>query len=409
MEAFSHWIIILISIIVLSRLAALVGRRFGISVVTVQLLTGILLGPSVLNLAGVPIILGTWGSPSSGQLQTVLKILGEIGLIQLMFVAGLRVDWLRLRRMVKPSFSPGTWGFILTATGVAIISRAFTDRWAETLALGAIMGASSFGISVYSIGDLKLLGSQAGDVTIGAAIASSLLAVFLMIASLTLNYWTLFGGFKALVAVSWFLGKLIMFFAIAYFLISRFLKLAGKNQKRPWRMLVGSLLLIAAIYGWAAMHFGSFAAVGVASLGGALLGISRTGLKDKIEQEFQSVLGSLPVGLLLIVLGMEVNLRGIGVSVSFFVVLCGVVISAKWLGCWVVMRKRAEPACDKSLIMFGTLPQGEMGILLAAYLFSRGLVTPHQFNIAILVVLILTICAPVLMKASCGRNIGGLP
>jgi len=379
-------------------------------VVTLQILAGILLGPSLLNLAGFPIVLGTWGSPSPDPLHTILKILAEIGLIQLMFLAGLRVEWLQLKRMGKPSFSLGAWGFILIAVGVAIISRGFTDRWAEALAMGAIMGSSSFGISVYNIGELKLLGSQAGSITPGAAVASSLLAMLLMIASLTLNYGMLFGGFKASIAVSWFLGKLIMFFAIAYFLISRFLKLAGKNQKRPWQMLIGCLLLVAAIYAWAAMHFGSFAAVGVASLGGVLLGMSTPGLKEKIEEGFQSVLGSLPIGILFVVLGMEADFRAIGVNLLFFAVLLGMVIGAKFLGSWIATHKNSDLVREKPLIMVGTLPQGEMGILLAAYLFSRGLVTPYQFNIAILVVVMLTMLTPILMKAAWerGRNMGGL-
>ena len=226
--------------------------------------------------------------------------------------------------------------------------------------------------------------------------------MFLMITSLTLNYGMLFGGFKALVAVSWFLGKLIMFFAIAYFLISRFLKLAQRTnfKKRPGQMLIGSLLLVAALYAWAAMHFGSFAAVGVASLGGAWLGISRSDLKDRIEQGFQSVLGSLPIGLLFVVIGMEVDFRGMGMNLSFFAVLLGAVIGAKFLGSWIATRISSDLVGERSLIMVGTLPQGEMGILLAAYLFSRGLVTPPQFNIAILVVVMLTMSAPVLMKAS---------
>jgi Kef-type K+ transport system membrane component KefB len=400
MQLFPNWIIILIAIIVLSRLAALVGRRFGISAVTTQLLTGILLGPSLLNLAGFPIILGTWGSPSPDSLHTILKILAEIGLIQLMFLAGLRVDWIQLKRMGKPSFSVGVWGFILTAVGVAIISREFTDRWAEALAMGSIMGASSFGISIYQMGEMKLLGSQAGSVIPGAAAVSCLLAILLMIASLALNYGTLFGGFKALIAVSWFLGKLIMFFAIAYFLISRFLKLAGKNQKRPWQTLIGSLLLVAAIYAWAAMHFGSFAAVGVASLGGVLLGMSTPGLKEKIEEGFQSVLSSLPIGILFVVLGMEADFRAIGMNLLFFAVLLGMVIGAKFLGSWIAMHKNSDLARERFLIIVGTLPQGEMGILLAAYLFSRGLVTPYQFNIAILVVVMLTMLTSILIKGT---------
>ncbi len=145
MDLFPNWIIILISIIVLSGLVALVGKRFGVSPVTAQLLAGILLGPSMLNLAGFPIILGTWGSPSPGPLHTVLKALAEIGLIQIMFLAGLRVDWFRVKKSVKPSFSLGAWEFLLSAAGVITISRVFAGRWAEALAMGAIMGPRALG------------------------------------------------------------------------------------------------------------------------------------------------------------------------------------------------------------------------------------------------------------------------
>src|SRR4030065_951816 len=99
MEAFSQWIIILIVVIVLARVASLLARRFDIPAVTIQLLIGILLGPSLFNLLGVPMVLGTWGSPSSRPLHGVLRILAEIGLIQLMFLAGVEVDWRELKKI----------------------------------------------------------------------------------------------------------------------------------------------------------------------------------------------------------------------------------------------------------------------------------------------------------------------
>ena len=227
-------------------------------------------------------VLGTWGSPSPGPLHGVLKILAEIGLIQLMFLAGLEVDWRELKKILKLSFSVGAWGFVLTAVSVAIITRVFVDRWSEALAMSAIMAASSFGISIYYFSERKILDSRVAVMVSGAAILSGLLAILLMIASQATNYAMTYGAFKMTIAVSWFLGKLIMFFAVAYFLTSRFLKLVAKTgfEKRPRQMLIGYLLLVAALYAWAAMHFGSFAAVGVASLGGALLGVSNVEVKE---------------------------------------------------------------------------------------------------------------------------------
>ncbi len=390
----------LIGIFVLARASTFLARRFGISALTIHLLIGVLLGPSVFNLLGVPIVLGTWGSPSSGPLHGALKILAEIGLIQLMFLTGLGVDWRELKKILKLSFSVGTWGFVLTAVSVAILTRLFVDRWSEALAVSAIVSTSSFGISIYYFSEMKILSSRAAIMASGAAILSGLLAILLMIGSQAASYGMIYGPSKMALAVSWFLAKLIMFFAVAYFLTSRFLKLSSKTgfQKRPRQILVGYLLLVASLYAWAAMHFGSFASVGVASLGGGLLGASNLEVKEKIAKGFESILAAIPIGILFIVIGMEVNLKAAEGSLLFLMVLLVVVIGTKLIGCWIATNKGYPSSRERVLIMFGVLAQGEMGIVIAAYLFSRGVLNPRLFSIAILVGVGLTMVSPILMR-----------
>jgi Kef-type K+ transport system membrane component KefB len=400
MEAFPQGILILIVVIVFARVTVLLARRFDLPTVTVQLIIGILLGPSLFNALGTPIILGTWGSPAPSPIHAILKILAEIGLIQLMFLAGMGVDWHELRKVFRSSFSLGAWGFPLTAVSATILTRLFVGRWTEALAAGAIVSASSFGISIQHFSEMKILGSRVALMVSGAAILSSLSAILLMIASMAANYAVTFGAFKMVIAVSWFLGTLIMLLAIAYFLTSRFLKLSSKSafEKRPRQALIGYLLLVAALYASVSMHFGSFAAVGVASLGGALLGLSKLDVKEKITKGFGSVLASIPVGILLFVIGMEVNLRAVGSSAIFLALLIGIVTASKLMGCWMATRKGHESPSERALIMFGGLYQGETGMLIAAYLFSRGLVDPSQFNIAIIVVVLLSGFTPIAMK-----------
>jgi Kef-type K+ transport system membrane component KefB len=221
-----------------------------------------------------------------------------------------------------------------------------------------------------------------------------------MIAAQAMNYASNYGVFKMTVAVSWFVAKLIMFFAIAYFLASRFLRLINRAgfQKRPRQTLIGYLLLVAALYAWGAMHFGSFAAVGIASLGGGLLRISSSGLKEKITGGPGSALAALPVGILFVVLGMEANFKGIEKHALFLVVLLLTVTVAKLIGGWLATRKGFESTGERFPIIVGGLPQGEIGMLIAAYLFSRGLVSPAQFNLAIIMVIILTLITPILMR-----------
>jgi Kef-type K+ transport system membrane component KefB len=400
MDAVPQWVIILIVVIVIARVAVLLAKRFGMPAVTIQLFMGILLGPSLLNLLGAPIVLGTWGSPSPDIIHSVLMVLAEIGLIQLMFLAGLQTDWHELRGKIKFSFSLGAWGFVLTAVSVVILTRVFVDRWSEALAMSAIMSASSFGISVYYFSEVKVLGSQAAAMVMGAAILSGSLAILLMIASQAMNYATIFGAFKMVIAVSWFLGKLIMFFAVAYFLTSRFLKLVAKTgfEKRPRQMLTGYLLLIASLYAWASMHFGSFAAVGVASMGGALLGMSGFGLKEKIAKGLRSVTLSLPIGVLFVVLGMESNFSEAKGYFPFLIVVFAVLVVAKSIGSWMPTHKEFDSLRERVFVVLATLPQGEMGMLVAAYLFSRGLVSPPSFNAAIALVIVLTMIAPLVIK-----------
>jgi Kef-type K+ transport system membrane component KefB len=234
---------------------------------------------------------------------------------------------------------------------------------------------------------------------LGTSVVNGVLAILLMIASQATNYAVIHGAFRMTIAVSWLLGKLIMFFAIAYFLTSRFLSRIAKTgfEKRPRQTLIGFLLLVAALYAWAAMHFGSFAAVCVASLGGGLLGMSSFGLKEKIASGFGSGLASLPIGVLFVVVGMEVNFKGVEGNIVFLAVLFATVVGTKLMGSWIATRKM-QSSRERALIIVGVLNQGEMGILIAAYLFSRGIVNPSQFNLTIIAVVILTMITPVLMK-----------
>jgi Kef-type K+ transport system membrane component KefB len=68
------------------------------------------------------------------------------------------------------------------------------------------------------------------------------------------------------------------------------------------------------------------------------------------------------------------------------------------MGSWIATRKGVESSRERVLIMFGTLYQGEIGVLIAAYLFSRGLVDPRLFNTAIIAVVLLTIVSPLFMR-----------
>lgn len=401
MESFTQLSIFLISVILLSRLSALLSNRVGFSSVSFQFLTGILIGPSLLNLLGIPITVGTWGSISPSPLHSILKILAEIGLVQLMFLAGLQINWHAIEADLKSILSLSLWGFILPAIVVTIVINGFVERWTEGLAIAAIMATGSLGISAYNFNEPSLFKSRAINMVFGFAILTGLLSILLMITVQAVNYTSNYGVLRMTIAVSWFLAKLIMFFAIAYFLTSRFLRLINRStlKKRPLQALIGYLLLVGSIYAYGALHFGDFAAVFIASLGGSIMRMSNLGIKEKIGG-FGSPLVSFPLGILFVVLGMEANFKGIENHTIMFVVLLLTVTVTKLSGTFLATLKWCKSFDERFRIMIACLPQGEIGMLIAAYLFSRGLIDPTQFNFAILVVVILTMITPILMKTT---------
>lgn len=121
-------------------------------------------------------------------------------------------------------------------------------------------------------------------------------------------------------------------------------------------------------------------------------------LRDKIENGLRSFWVSLPVGILFLALGMEVNLREAWANKSFLVVICIAATSAKLMGFWVSTRKLFNSLSERFFVILGILSQGEMGLLIGAYLFSRGVLYPSTFNVAVTIVVILTVIVPILMK-----------
>jgi Kef-type K+ transport system membrane component KefB len=85
-------------------------------------------------------------------------------------------------------------------------------------------------------------------------------------------------------------------------------------------------------------------------------------------------------------------------NIIFLAMLLVTALAAKLTGGWIATRKGFESSRERVLIRVGALYPGEMGMLIAAYLFSRGIVNPSQFNLTIIVVVILTMITPVLMK-----------
>jgi Kef-type K+ transport system membrane component KefB len=162
--------------------------------------------------------------------------------------------------------------------------------------------------------------------------------------------------------------------------------------------VIGYFLLVASLYAWGAMHFGSFAAVPAAFFGGYLLIFSHPEWKDRVDVGLRSFLGSLPIGIFFIVLGMQVDFRGAEKWAVPLALATAMVVGAKIISARIALNSFLQSSRERLQVISGTLQPGEIGILIAVYLFSRGLVDPFMFRGAVTVLMALTLLSSIMMR-----------
>ncbi len=409
MFQFARFTLCFITLILLARLSTLLARRFALPASTIQIAVGVLLGPSLLNLLQGPVLLSNWGRPSSGPLNDLAKIVSEVGLIQLLFMAGLQADWPALKRNFRPAFGLSAAGFFAAAAGAAAVVRCFVPNWPEALAMASVMSVTSIGINLYFQSSF-LEGAdghepEAKALLLWSGLLTWTFGILLIVSALSLNYLAIHGPFKSLIATSWFSGKLILYVAVTYFMLSRFLQWGKKrgSERRVLHRVIGYFLLVASLYAWGAIHFGSFAAVPAAFFGGGLFLFSHPEWKERVGTGLRSFFGSLPIGIFFVVLGMQLDFREAGKWAIPLTLATAVVLGVKILSARMALKGFLRSSRERLELISGTVQPGEIGILIAVYLFSRGLVHPLMFRGAVTVLVTLTLFGSIMSIGRMGK------
>ncbi|HEY3376896.1 MAG TPA: cation:proton antiporter, partial [Armatimonadota bacterium] len=130
-------------IISVAKLAGHLSRRYGRQpVVFGELLAGLLLGPTVLNLFAWPFF--ATGAP---WLHETIKTLANIGVLLLMFIAGLETDLSLVRRVGKVALAAAVGGVLLPLVGGALAALAFGLSSIDAIFIGVVLTATSVSIS----------------------------------------------------------------------------------------------------------------------------------------------------------------------------------------------------------------------------------------------------------------------
>jgi Kef-type K+ transport system membrane component KefB len=203
-------------------------------------------------------------------------------------------------------------------------------------------------------------------------------------------------------AMAAIVGRMLLFFGGAI-LLGRYFErvLAWADGLGVSQGLLAAVTVMAFVYGWAAEYIGGVAAITGSYLAGVLL--TRTSFKTRIDEGVHPLTYSLLVPMFFITIGLRANGRELGPHAVFTVVLVLVAIVGKIIGCGGSARLCGFSNRESLRVGLGMISRGEVGLIVAGYGLSHGVIEQDVFSASVLMVLATTMITPPLLRLAYPR------
>lgn len=381
-------LILAIAIIIFSAKAAgyICMRYFHQPAVLGEMLVGVFLGPTLLDLVHLPIF--------SAHLDEILHDMAELGVLLLMFLAGLELNLSELARSSRVSAYVGILGVVVpVGTGIAT-GWIFGMDAQQSFFLGLALGATSVSISAQTLMELKVLRTRVGLSLLGAAVFDDILVILLL--SIFLALGTGAGNFAS---VLWVVIRMAGFL-IGAILFGLYLLPAMAKRVSHLPISQGTLslaLVLMMIYGVAAEAIGGMAAITGAFLVGLMY--ARTPERESLERGVSALAYGIFVPIFFVSIGLMINLRLLEASAIWLTLTIIVVaVLGKLLGAGIGGRLAGLKTLEAWQVGAGMVSRGEVGLILASVGLSQGLLSDKEFSAVIGMVLVTTLITPPLLR-----------
>ncbi|GAB2023131.1 cation:proton antiporter [Pseudolactococcus yaeyamensis] len=359
-----------------SLFVTVISRRIGIPVVVGQILIGIILTPSMLGL-----IHGTH----------TLDFLAEIGVILLMFLAGLESDFDLLKKYMKPSLVIAIFSVLVPLLIYAGVTTYIGYKLPVAIFYGIVFSATSVSITVEVLQEYGKLSSRAGAVILGAAVVDDILAVLVL--SFFMSSQTSSGniGLKLVMQVI-FLLFLYLAFKWLIPIISHFvgrLDIYGKYMSTS--------LLICFIFSLLANSVGMSAVIGAFFAG---LAIGQTDMAEKIEVAISQIAYVFFIPIFFVTIALPIDFSSLFRKPLFLIFLIVVAVLSKFLPSYFVSRGFKFSKHESLLIGSGMVSRGEMALIVAQIGLSTKLIGTTMYSELVVVIVFSTLIAPFLIKTT---------
>lgn len=387
----------LLTILLAARLMAEIAVRLKLPSVIGELMAGVILGPSLLG----------WLEPNE-----VLKLLAEIGIILLLFKVGLETDIRRLVNTGQRSFIVALGGFVVPfALGFSLGYWVFNLSLLVSLFIGGTLTATSIGITIRVLSDLKRQHEKEGQIVLGAAVLDDILGVVLLA---LLYEFSIGGGINMVNAskVLIFVGAFFVLAPLAAKIISILIHRYDSVSEIPG-LIPTTIVSLVLFFAWLAHEVGAPELLGGFAAGLALsrrfflpFGIALSTDKvfsHRIEEQMRPII-HLFTPIFFVMVGLSLNLREIDWSSpfiwSFSLLFFIVAVLGKFSGALFIK----EPWRIRMMVGLAMVPRGEVGLIFAELGRVSNIFNNEIYAGMIMVIALTTIMPPLVMKWSYSRN-----
>jgi len=385
-------------IIFAARIAGEIARKFDQPRVLGELIIGVILGPTLLNMLNSHAL----GLADAHIDETIIEV-AELGVMLLMFKVGLEVNIDELKKVGVVAGIAGLAGAILPVVMVLPIVMLFGYSWQQALFAGVTLAATSVSISAQVLLELGLLQTKEGNALLATALIDDVIAILLV--SLTVAITTTTGnvdlGELAQIIIRMSL-YLVVAFLLAWYGVPLLIRLLNKRfdlTKAYGNPAIG--LVLAFVFGWAAQAFGGVAAITGAFIAG--IGISRTPYTTKhpVEEATNALAYAFLVPIFFVSVGLQTDLSSFPLdALPFAIIILALAVVSKIVGCGLGARLGGFNNQESFRLGICMVSRGEVGLIIASLGVSSGILKPDHplFAVLFLVILLTTVVTPPLVR-----------
>ncbi len=371
-------------ILLATKILGLLTRKIQMPQVVGALLAGLILGPALLNVVHE---------------SDFIDKMAELGVIVLMFSAGLETDIKELKKCGKASMVIAILGVGLPLIGGFVVAGAFggnlthmtQQQLLQNIFIGVVLTATSVSITVETLKEMGKLKSPSGTAILGAAVIDDILGIIIL---------TIISSFAdPSVSIFSILIRILLFFVFAaicavifYYIFNTMCNKHGKKRRLPIYSFAFCLILA-----YIAEEF-----FGVADITGAFLAgiiISNITHSEYVSRRFDITSYMILSPIFFASIGIKTSIESMDMKIILFAVMLLVVaIITKVIGCGIGAKACGYNSQDSMRIGVGMISRGEVALIVADKGASIGLMNAVYFAPLIIVVIITTIITPILLK-----------